>query len=566
MGSVSQGRGRVAGAVLVAVLAAACGGGARREREAKEALKQRLQGPAPAELGPRAKDLWKSASRYYEKNGYAFVWMDGSSPNSRAKSLQTAVSEVAADGLDPRQYDFKWLEPLQTGEKSWNPLRRKAVPPAQVAEAEVRFTTSFLKLASELLVGRVDPARVNPHWFGQYRLVAPERMLERVVETGRVRATLNGLVPHHPQYEALRQAMQRYRDLAAKGGWPTGFVAGKGALTAEKTAALRARLAAEGDLAGGTAASAPPAPAGGALDPALRDALKRFEERHGLPPDGRLDGEAVRELNVPVETRVRQMALNLERWRWLPESLGDKHILVNIPSFWLVGVEKGKTTIQMRVVTGKVENPTPVFSDLMTTVVFSPYWNVPPSIAKDEIRPALLRDPGYLDRNDMEVVRESSVVSPFSVDWEAGGFTVRQRPGAKNALGQVKFIFPNNFDVYLHDTPADALFSSRDRSFSHGCVRVEKPFELAQWVLAGQAEWTPERIREAMEARRERHVALKDSLPVYIVYATAWSEPDGRVSFRDDLYGHDAKQMKLLPPSPPAARVASNEPVGARAQ
>src|SRR5262245_44201715 len=187
----------------------------------------------------------------------------------------------------------------------------------------------------------------------------------------------------------------------------------------------------------------------------------------------------------------------------------------------------------------------------MTTVVFSPYWNVPPSIARKEILPALERDGSYLSRNDMEVVRGSHVVSPWSVDWSSSDYTVRQRPGPRNALGGVKFVFPNNFDVYLHDTPAGQLFSSTTRSFSHGCVRVEKPLELAEWVLAGQPEWTPERIEEAMHAGRERHVALKSAIPVYLVYATAWVEPDGRVSFRDDVYGHDARQLKLLPPGSP---------------
>jgi murein L,D-transpeptidase YcbB/YkuD len=528
-------------ALGAAVAATGCGG---RDKAAEAALKQRLGGSPPAELGPRAALLWKSARRFYEKRGYAFVWLDGSTPGARAEALWEAVRDTAADGLDPEDYDLRALDPLQTRSRSRWPLGKGEVPPAQKAEAEVRFTASFLKLAAELLVGRVDPARVDPHWFGQYRLVAPERMLEHAADTGKVRATLNGLVPHHPQYEALRRAMARYRELAARGGWPTGFRTGR--LDAQAAARLRQRLAAEGDLPGAAAT----ATAGSGLDPELRAALRRFEQRHGLSEDGVLDAAVVRELNVPVRARLRELELNLERWRWLPESLGDKHILVNIPSYWLAGVEGGRTTIGMRVVTGKIENPTPIFSDRMTTVVFSPYWNIPPSIARKEVLPALWRDPSYLARNDMEVVRGSQVLSPWSIDWEDSGFTVRQRPGPRNALGQVKFVFPNNFDVYLHDTPADELFTSVARSFSHGCVRVEKPFELARWVLAGQPEWTPDRIQAAMQSGREQHVALRDAIPVYLVYATAWVEPDGRVGFRDDVYGHDARQLKLLPASP----------------
>jgi murein L,D-transpeptidase YcbB/YkuD len=426
-----------------------------------------------------------------------------------------------ADGLDPEDYDFKAGEPLQArAGRSWNLLRKNA-PPAQVAEAEVRYTASFLKLASALLVGRVEPTRVDPNWFGQYRLSAPERLLEQAVAEGHVEKALNGLVPQHVQYTMLRQAMQNYLAIAARGGWPTGFRPGKAGVDAGQVDALRARLAAEGDLAA----------QGDPLPPALR----RFERRHGLVEDGRIDAELLRELNTPVESRVRQLELNLERWRWLPESLGDRHIIVNVPSYSLAAMEDGKATLSM-------------------------HWNVPPKIAREEIRPALLRDPSYLSRNDMEVVRDSRVVSPWSVDWDAGGFTVRQRPGPKNALGHVKFIFPNNFDVYLHDTPADQLFSSTERGFSHGCVRVEKPAELARWLLRGQSEWTPERIEGAMYSGQERHVALKQPVPVYLVYATAWVEPDGAVSFRDDVYGHDARQLKLLPPSPAPVRVAQAVP------
>lgn len=560
MSRISRGRIGLAGAALLALAAAGCGDSGGRDREARTALEQRLKGTAPVELGERKDVLWKSAQRYYAQHGYRYVWMDGTVPNQRAQALQNALAETVVDGLNPAAYDLKPYEPLRLHAKSWNPLKKGAVLPAQVAEAEVRFTGSFLKLASELLVGRVDPARVDPNWFGQYRLVAPERLLERAADTGRVRATLNGLVPHHPQYDALRQAMQRYRDIAAHGGWPTGFSTGP--LGPEKLAALRTRLAAEGDLA--APAGAAPASGPGGFDATLREGLKRFEQRHGLVADGRLDPDVVHDLNVPVEERIRDLDLNLERWRWLPESLGDKHILVNLPSYWLEGIENGKPTIQMRVVIGKTENPTPIFSDSMTTIVFSPYWNVPPSIAKKEILPAMQRDPGYLSRNNMEVVRGGQVVSPWSVDWDGGGFTVRQRPGPRNALGHVKFVFPNNFDVYLHDTPADALFNSNDRTFSHGCVRVEKPLELAEWVLAGQPEWTEEKIKTAMFSDQEQHVALKRAIPVYLVYATAWVDPDGRISFRDDVYGHDARQMKLLPPSAPppplvAANAAANE-------
>jgi murein L,D-transpeptidase YcbB/YkuD len=236
---------------------------------------------------------------------------------------------------------------------------------------------------------------------------------------------------------------------------------------------------------------------------------------------------------------------------------------VNIPTFHLTAVDQGQATLQMRVVTGKQESPTPIFSDEMTTVVFSPFWNVPRDIARNETLPAVMRDPGYLGRNNLEVVRAGRVLNPWSVDWSrAGNVQFRQRPGPRNALGGVKFIFPNQFDVYFHDTPADALFSRVERDYSHGCVRLEKPFEMAQWVLQDRPEWTPERIRAAMSSGREQHIALKQPIPVYIVYQTVWVDEDGTVGFRDDVYGHDARQERILlaRPVPGGVRVAEQGP------
>ena len=245
------------------------------------------------------------------------------------------------------------------------------------------------------------------------------------------------------------------------------------------------------------------------------------------------------------------LALNLERWRWMPDELGDRHIMVNIPSFHLVARQNGQAPLEMRVVVGTPENKTPIFSDVMTTTVFSPYWNVPDSIVEGETAPAAARDPGFLRRNNMEILRVTksgaTPVDPSTVDWddaeELKGLAFRQRPGAGNALGHVKFLFPNNYDVYLHDTPADALFARRGRAFSHGCVRVEEPEALARWVLEDSPEWTDEKIVKAMHAGEEQHVKLKQNIPVHIVYFTAWADDAGTVRVVPDVYGYDATQL-----------------------
>jgi murein L,D-transpeptidase YcbB/YkuD len=309
-------------------------------------------------------------------------------------------------------------------------------------------------------------------------------------------------------------------------------------------AILANRLAATGDYTG-------PHPGQGqsaVYSPALQEAVERFQRRHGLADDGVIGAGLVAELNVPIAKRIRQLELNLERWRWLPRSLGERYILVNVPEYHLEVREGAQVPLSMRVVVGKRDTPTPIFDDEMTHVVFSPYWNVPPDIAQGETLPEMLKDPGFLTRMNMEIVDSSGkTVDASALDVETlANYRFRQRPGAENALGLVKFVFPNQHNVYLHDTPTDSLFARPSRSFSHGCVRLEQPLALAQYVLRDQSEWTKERIEQAMQSGDERTVKLRRSLPVYLVYWTARVTGDGVVQFRNDVYGIDAQQTALL--------------------
>jgi murein L,D-transpeptidase YcbB/YkuD len=251
---------------------------------------------------------------------------------------------------------------------------------------------------------------------------------------------------------------------------------------------------------------------------------------------------------VSLAERIQQIELNMERWRWLPRERAPKHIVVNIPAFRLDVWERDTVALSMRVVVGKKDTPTPIFNDTMTHVVFSPYWNVPQTIAKDETLPSALRDPSFLQRTNMEVLDDKGqVVDPASIDLErAGDYRFRQRPGSSNALGLVKFMFPNEFNVYLHDTPADSLFARASRSFSHGCVRVEQPEALAEYLLKDRAEWTRETIAAAMHAGEERTVTLREPVPVSIGYWTVDITPDGKAAFMPDVYGLDARQAAAL--------------------
>ncbi|MDQ6926436.1 MAG: L,D-transpeptidase family protein, partial [Candidatus Eremiobacteraeota bacterium] len=335
-------------------------------------------------------------------------------------------------------------------------------------------------------------------------------------------------------YAALVPELARYRGYVAQGGWstlPEGPVLHPGDTTAQAPL-LRRRLAAEQLLAAGDTTHLSRRYAGRVVT-----AVAHFQARHGLAVDSVVGPATWRALNVTAEHRVRQIEASLERLRWLPPRLGERHIEVNIPAFQLDAYTDGKRVLSMPVVVGAEYQgrATPIFADTMRYVVINPYWNVPESIAASELWPKQRRDPSYFRRNGYEVVHAS---------W---GTYVRQLPGPDNALGHIKFIFPNDFNVYLHDTPAQALFGDRVRAFSHGCVRVERPLALAQYVLGPQG-WDSARVRDSIATARRERVDLKAGLPVYIIYLTATPALDGTMTFRNDLYDYDAKLLDQLAP------------------
>ena len=476
--------------------------------------------------------------RFYKDQNYQLIWIDGDSPSERYRQFVKALDAADDHGLPRALYPVPIEEP--TG-------NRVKISAEQAPQLDVKATATFLRYFMHLAGGRLDPRALQSLWT-----LKPERpdlvaVLSGAVKNNDLAAAMAKLQPQHPEYRELQKALVRYRTIAKKGGWPS--IPANTRLKPNQQSAvvpvLRQRLAIEGDL--DPSHENDPSPV---FDATISHAVKRFEERHRIDPDGIVDAATVGALNVPVEQRIRTIELNLERWRWLPDPMPARYFLVNVPDFRLEAIENGKAVLGMRVVVGGPDNKTPIFADQMTHVVFSPYWNVPEGIANDETIPKAANDPGFLARNNMEVVGSSgAVVDPSSVDWsDAKGLRIRQRPGSGNALGGVKFIFPNNFDVYLHDTNATKLFDRIERGLSHGCVRVEEPHKLAQYVLRDQPEWTAEAIDAAMKSGEEQHVKLKNEIPVYIVYATAWVH-DGGVRFLKDLYGHDADQAARLFPS-----------------
>jgi L,D-transpeptidase YcbB len=514
--------------------AVACGPGAVSTPE--------LQSLLASESPPKGVTavVWADARAFYAARETRLAWITPHGPGEKTAAALDALSAAASHGLDPRSYHEPALRALSVAlaEATDRDDRQQ-----QIAELDVRLTTALLHAGRHVATGRLDPARVDPRW--NTRREAPDYVtaLARAADASTL-TFLESVQPVHPEYQALRDSLASFGGQVA-GGWPTvprGSVKA-GDANAAVVLPLRQRLAMSGYLDASASLDSPQ------FDEEVGLAIGRFQEHHGLRATGILDRTTLERMNVPLETRIAQVAMNLERWRWLPDDLGGRHFMVNVPRFRLLAREHGARVLDMRVVVGKRGNETPLFADEMETVVFSPYWNIPETIALEETAPAVARDPDYLARNNMEILDASGTVVPadtISWDDEAAleGYRFRQRPGADNALGHVKFLFPNKHAVYLHDTPADALFERIGRAFSHGCVRVEEPERLAEYVLRDQKAWTSDAIRASMRAGTERHVKVTQPIPIFIVYMTAWVDENGGLHFEDDVYGYDARQAR----------------------
>jgi murein L,D-transpeptidase YcbB/YkuD len=508
----------------------------------RTSVQQRLAGKPPAEVGDEA---WQHTKRLYTRFQQSPIWFEkGGLDKDRVEALTNALLNATSDGLRIDDY------PLSDLARAVTAVRETKQPTAeQIADADVVLTAAYASLGEDLLVGQVDPKTVGQSWHIDARDENVDSALVRTLVKQPLDKAINAMRPSGDEYTALQKELVRFRELVAKGGWkaiPAGKALKRGQTDSpERIAALRARLEAEGisvpeassapasaPTANGKAAQRSPASAGAVFDDGLAAAVAQFQAHHGINVDSALGKETLDALNVPAEYRLGQIAANLERHRWLPRTLGTRYIYVNVPAFQLQAFDKGEPVLDMKVIVGQEyeDKATPVFSDSMETVVFRPYWNVTPDIQAKEIEPKLASDPGYLDANDMEY-------------WNDGGARrIRQRPGPKNSLGFVKFLFPNDFNIYLHDTPNHELFDKDVRAFSHGCIRVEKPAELAQWVLG----WDASKVDQAMrEGPDNRSVKLPKKIPVYITYSTAYLR-DGQLYFGNDLYHRDDELVKAI--------------------
>jgi L,D-transpeptidase YcbB len=494
--------------------------------------------------------------RFYQMRKYEPAWTRDGHPLPVAEALAKAIREADAEGLQPRNYHLERIESA-LGNIRQSQARNERPETGTIIEVEFLLSDAYLVYAAHLLNGRVNPETLHAEeWTiypSRFNLV---RQLSMALDGGDVEGSLKGLLPAQQGYGRLKTALIVYRGLAARGGWPV--IPGDGRLEkgmkSDRVPVLRSRLKVTGEM---------PATADGAsdlFDEAVEEAVKRFQLGHGLLDDGIVGTRTLRAINVPVEKRIRQLELNLERWRWLPQNLGNPYILVNIAGYGLEVVENESPVLTMKIVVGTAFQKTPVFSGKMSYIEMNPYWNVPHSIATEETLAKIQKDPNFLTKENMKVFtagQNTETVNPASIEWSALSeshfpYRLRQEPGPRNPLGRIKFMFPNKHSVYLHDTSDPQLFRKERREFSHGCIRIEKPMEMASFVMQGSKEWPIEKIKAVLKTKETTVANLPKPIPVHILYFTAWGNGDGTTHFLEDIYRRDerldiALQKKIKP-------------------
>jgi L,D-transpeptidase YcbB len=486
----------------------------------------------------------------YSGAGWQPVWTKGGRPTPAARSAVDVLSKAEERGLHSADYDAALLgRRLQALEGASPPSAR------DVGWFDVALSVGVMRHVSDVHIGRVNPKNLSVGINVQQKKLDLAKELQTAIDHGGVAELVSRAEPRFIQYRNLKTAYARYRALAADSTIPTVKASGtlhRGDAFAGASA-LRRRLAALGDL------SAEAVTGSDTYDDALAAGVARFQARHGLPPDSVLGRATLAAVNVPFTKRVRQLELALERIRWLPPLDTGPFVVVNVPGFELYAFDTlnadGAPSLEMNVVVGKAEvgRQTPLFERDMQYIVFRPYWVIPPGILRKEIMPAVRRDRGYLASHDMEIYSGSGDTGPALPTTSAnlarvsrGELGIRRRPGPRNDLGLAKFIFPNDHNVYMHGTPAQALFSRARRDFSHGCIRLEDPTRFAVWTLRDPNEWSPDQVRKAMDGTQSRRVDLARPMPVTVLYTTAVVHPDGVVAFYDDVYRHDARLEAAL--------------------
>ena len=493
---------------------------------------------------------------YYEKRAFEPCWISNGKLNSMAKLLLLYIQIADYDGLVPNDYHYEKLERLAdsiiaegAGSSSSNSQRSLQLQ----ASTEILLSDAFFLLASHLYLGKVDSEAFTAYWH----LDRPSSIdfvsyLQEGIDNKNLGKKLEALRPAHKEYNGLRMAYAQLLLLETAGGWQsvdTGEKIEPGE-EGNRIEQVRARLEQVGYLS-------PVDSQRQVYDDELLDAVMKFQKDAGLNSDGVIGKSTIAAMNVPVSERLKQVRINLERLRWLPDSLGVRHVRVNIANFKLEVIDSGRIAFLSKAVVGRYFRMTPVFSSKMTYLVFNPYWTIPKTILDEDVLPEIRESTNYLSKNNMRVYDKSGKpVDPAEVDWETASgekYTFRQDPGRGNSLGLIKFMFPNEHSVYIHDTPSKRYFSRDERALSSGCVRIEDPLELASFLLEGQEDWDFDKVQGIIDDKKTKTVTLDKAVPVHLVYLTAWATKHGSARFRKDIYKRDPIVYKALNEKPPKA-------------
>lgn len=475
-----------------------------------------------------------SLTKIYENRIFEPAW----EYKNDLEQLIKSVEESRYEGLNPEDYHLTALKSLFSKFGDLNTQQK--------AQLDLLATDAFLLYTTHLLSGKVNPESIDSEWHVKRREGDPVLLFNNAISKHDIYQQIQSALPLHSVYKSLQQALIKYDSIRQAGGWNRlgeGVVLKEGAVD-ERVPMLRTRLKASGDFVLNVDEN------NLVYDEELVKAVMRFQKRHGLETDGNLGKETLAALNISVDERMTQIKVNMERWRWLPQEYSDYYVKVNIANYTVDIVKNGELVRQHKAIVGKNYRRTPVFSSKISYLVLNPTWTVPPGIINGDVIPSVKKDVNYLKTKNIVVYDHAgNIINPNTVDWNnsaAKSYTYRQPAGPANALGAVKFMFPNNFSVYLHDTPSRELFEKTERSFSSGCIRVQNPLQLAVYFIGDSVHWNMSKIKKQVESQNTLTIPLSEKPDIYILYWTAWTDAKGVIQFRKDIYSRDQKVSKAL--------------------
>jgi murein L,D-transpeptidase YcbB/YkuD len=502
-----------------------------------------LMGIEKQQLAVMSKNFCLTSVYHYKALHPYWVTPKGTGP--KALIILDFLKKAETEGLEPKNYEVDQISELFSAHQ-----------PRSLAKLDALLTFNLIKYIHDVRNGQIKPRYADPGLFPEAGDInfKPRATIEKVLAAPDLVVYLESLTPAHKHYTRLKKALKTYRTIEKEGGWS--FIAAGKIIRPgdddERIPGVIRRLSVTGDL------DPTMAPLAAKYSPLLKKSIVRFQARHGLAPDGAVGPKTIAALNVPVADRIKQIIINMTRWRWQEHDLGDKYILVNIAHFDLTAFEAGQEAFRFPVIVGELQKQTPILNGRISSIEINPYWNIPRSIAREEDLPKLRKDPNYLENRHIRLFSgwnaDAHEIDSKTIDWNnisparMGEYSLRQDPGPWNALGQIKFYFPNKYYVYLHDTPMQNLFSRSQRNFSHGCIRVSDPLKLAVFALSRQADgdWTPEMISGSINEKKRVTIMLPELLPVHLTYQTSWVDKNGQICFNRDIYGRDKKLLKAL--------------------